>query len=33
MADLFEAEDGEDETAGIDDEVDESVDIEPDDAE
>jgi len=33
MADLLEAEDGEDETAGIDDEVDESVDIEPDDAE
>jgi trigger factor len=33
MADLLEAEDGADETAGIDDEVDESVDIEPDDAE
>jgi len=33
MADLLEAEDGEDETAGIDDEVDESVGIEPDDAE
>ena len=33
MADLLEAEDGADETAGIDDEVDESVGIEPDDAE